>query len=225
MDKEKINNKKYVKKYMEQNNFTSILYLIRHGLTVHNEKQLVQGQIDGKLTETGINQAIKTGDFLSDLSFDNAFVSDLGRTKETYSGIINNKEICKTVDYIKLLREKYCGELEQKPQSYTDKLIEESNIPVRKYKFKDEENWEDVYKRAEEFIALLLKEEHKNKKILAVSHGGFIMEFLNVYNFLNNNIEPIYNEKIKNCAITIFGLNHNNKEIKLLLENYNDHIN
>ncbi|EGR28759.1 hypothetical protein IMG5_169560 [Ichthyophthirius multifiliis] len=63
------------------------LWLIRHGQTEDNITQTLAGHTPGKLTELGIKQAMITGEFLKNEKFDYSYVSDLGRTKETYETI------------------------------------------------------------------------------------------------------------------------------------------
>lgn len=61
---------------------------VRHGQTFDNLNHILAGHQPGKLTETGIEQAYYTGDQLKNSQFDHIYVSDLGRTRETYEGII-----------------------------------------------------------------------------------------------------------------------------------------
>jgi probable phosphoglycerate mutase len=59
--------------------------LVRHGETDWNIERRLQGQIDTRLNETGLNQARKLGEALADtgLRFDALYVSDLLRTRQT----------------------------------------------------------------------------------------------------------------------------------------------
>lgn len=91
---------------------------------------------------------------------------------------------------------------------------EEANMPIRKFKAEGGESWMDVNARAKDFLmneilAQYFSPNYQSKsssiEILVVSHGGWIMEFLNVYNKLMN---PAYKEKysnnVKNASIHIF---------------------
>ena len=72
------------------------LWLIRHGQTEDNISQTLAGHLPGKLTDLGIKQADLTGKFLKNEAFDFAYVSDLGRTRETFDTIskqMNTKSI------------------------------------------------------------------------------------------------------------------------------------
>ena len=63
----------------------SKLVLVRHGQSVWNAKNLFTGWKDPKLTDLGIQEAIKAGDLLEtrNLKFDLMFTSDLFRAQET----------------------------------------------------------------------------------------------------------------------------------------------
>ena len=60
------------------------LCIVRHGQTYHNLSKTFAGQQPGKLTDLGIKEALTTGEFLKEHTFDIAYVSDLTRTRETF---------------------------------------------------------------------------------------------------------------------------------------------
>jgi len=57
--------------------------LVRHGETLWNTEQRIQGQGDSGLTEQGIQQARQTGQRLQHLGITHIIASDLGRTQQT----------------------------------------------------------------------------------------------------------------------------------------------
>ncbi|MBT0724213.1 2,3-diphosphoglycerate-dependent phosphoglycerate mutase GpmB [Rosenbergiella sp. S61] len=57
--------------------------LVRHGETLWNTEQRIQGQSDSALTEQGILQARQTGLRLQHLGITHIISSDLGRTQQT----------------------------------------------------------------------------------------------------------------------------------------------
>ena len=73
-----------------------------------------------------------------------------------------------------------------------------------------------------------------NNKILVITHGGFIMEFMNVVRSFHSK-PPLYNNSAKNTAIFVIKFEH--KEVKtktgvnlkivptILVENDNSHLN
>jgi len=65
------------------------LYLLRHGQTVYNTKEIVQGWNDSPLTELGTYQAQCTGYGLRDIEFTVAYCADTGRQIETAQAFLN----------------------------------------------------------------------------------------------------------------------------------------
>ena len=59
------------------------LFLVRHGQTVTNATGCWTGWYDAPLTEQGREDAIRARGFLSDLSFDKVYSSDLSRARDT----------------------------------------------------------------------------------------------------------------------------------------------
>ena len=59
------------------------LYLVRHGETVDNAAQILQGQQQGELNENGIRQAEEVRDRLADEDIDAFVASDLKRSVDT----------------------------------------------------------------------------------------------------------------------------------------------
>ncbi|MBT0720028.1 phosphoglycerate mutase GpmB [Tatumella sp. TA1] len=57
--------------------------LVRHGETLWNTEQRIQGQSDSELTKQGIEQARQTGLRLQHLGITHIISSDLGRTQQT----------------------------------------------------------------------------------------------------------------------------------------------
>jgi broad specificity phosphatase PhoE len=63
------------------------LYLLRHGTSVANERQLVCGASDYPLSDKGIEQAKKVSKYLSDISFSHIYTSPLSRAINTIAGM------------------------------------------------------------------------------------------------------------------------------------------
>ncbi len=72
-------------------------------------------------------------------------------------------------------------------------------------------------------------------RILVVSHGGYIMEFHNIVNYLSRGEKPVYNNSAKNCSLHVFRVEYegdpskdiDNKKIRIecLVNNDNSHLN
>lgn len=68
------------------------IYLARHGETIFNRKDYIQGQSDAPLTQSGIQAAIDLGKNLKHIDFDLAISSDLKRAILTKDIILENSD-------------------------------------------------------------------------------------------------------------------------------------
>jgi isoleucyl-tRNA synthetase len=153
------------------------LTLVRHGETDLNKQGIIQGSnVDVPLNKIGKEQAKKAGEKLKDQKFDVLICSDLTRAKETASiiGKAVGLEISKTSP---LLRERDLGD-------WSGKAVDE--IRAQHKAKKDHkgaafirvtpENGEpfDVFMARARRVHDWLIKEYAGKKILLVSHAGFI---------------------------------------------------
>ena len=136
----------------------TILYLVRHGETVDNVNQIMQGQTQGQLTENGIRQAEEVRDQLADENFAAIIASDLKRSVDTARIIAeaHHLEVVQTP----LLRERDWG-------GFTGRFIPDLKGEIWP---DDIETLENLLSRAGEFIAYV-RETFPGKKVLAVGHG------------------------------------------------------
>ena len=134
------------------------LYLVRHGETVDNVNQIMQGQTQGQLTENGIRQAQEVRDMMAAEDFAAIISSDLKRSVDTAKIIAEPHHM--DVIQISLLRERDWG-------SFTGRYIPE----LKGETWPDDiETLENLLSRAGEFIAYV-KKTFPGKKVLAVGHG------------------------------------------------------
>lgn len=70
---------------------TLVFYIARHGKTLMNTLDKVQGWCDSPLTEEGIKVAEYLGKGFKDISFDAAYCSDLRRTRQTAQTVLKAK--------------------------------------------------------------------------------------------------------------------------------------
>ena len=134
------------------------LYLVRHGETIDNVNQIMQGQTQGKLTENGIRQAQEVRDQLASEDFSAIISSDLKRSVDTAKIIAEPHDL--EVVQTPLLRERDWG-------GFTGRFIPELKGEVWP---DDIETLENLLSRAGEFIAFV-KKTYPGKKVLAVGHG------------------------------------------------------
>jgi len=137
---------------------TTILYLVRHGETVDNVRQIMQGQTQGLLTGNGILQAERVRDEMSHTRLDAIIASDLKRAVDTARIIAEPHGL--SVVQTPLLRERDWG-------GFTGRYIPELKGEVWP---DDIETQENLLSRAGEFIAYV-RNTFPGKKVLAVGHG------------------------------------------------------
>lgn len=162
-----------------------ILYTVRHGQTDWNLNNLLQGNTDNSLNETGIKQAQNVEQNLSNIHFDLCYSSPLSRAYDT-AKIICNGNVDIIID--NRLEERELGELEGKCVSlydgkiYWDYSLNSDNSGV--------ECVQDLLARVTSFYEGLRK-KYNNETILIVAHGAIIralhfiiMGYTNDTNFL-----------------------------------------
>lgn len=170
------------------------------------------------------------------------FCSDLGRTKETAHYIFPYK---KDITYTNLLREKSGGILEGLTLSTIPKKAKEQGIPYRLYKPDKGESWGDLRLRCEKFLKQVANQYVPTKtsiheetkclpKVLAVTHKGFICEFLEMYRGISGD-RLAGLEVPKNTSIYAFRIQCTNCQglcrckqpklnIKIIIANDNKHL-
>lgn len=170
------------------------IYLVRHGRTLFNELNKVQGCSDSPLTETGERRAAELGAVFKKegITFDAAFTSDLGRARQTAKIVLSHSAspdapLVETAD----LREVSFGMFEGGPNDLMwrraseamENLVITGDAPdelkiqgLDALKKLDTvglaENYDDVGNRIDRVLDLFAGSEQSS--LLAVSHGLFI---------------------------------------------------
>ena len=149
----------------------TILYLARHGETVDNANQIMQGQTQGELNKNGLRQARELSEQWKDREIDVVVASDLKRSVDTATILAapHGLEVVTTP----LLRERDWG-------GFTGRYIPSLKNEVWP---DDIETLENLLSRAGEFIAYV-KKTYPGKKVLAVGHG-----------IINKAVQAVYNKK------------------------------
>ena len=131
---------------------------MRHGETVDNARQLMQGQTQGELNENGVLQAKALSEQWRNRVIDAVISSDLKRAVDTAAVIAapHGLEVMTT----SLLRERDWGD-------FTGRYIPDlKNEPWPE----NVESLENLLSRAGEFITYV-RQTFPGKKVLAVGHG------------------------------------------------------
>jgi probable phosphoglycerate mutase len=146
---------------------TTIL-LIRHGETVDNARQIMQGQTQGELNEQGREQARQVAERLAVEQVDAVVASDLHRAIQTAEYIAAQHGL--SVTTTPLLRERDWG-------SFTGCFIPDLKGKVWP---DDIESEEALLLRARAFLLYILA-TYPEKRVVAVGHGIMNKAILAVY--------------------------------------------
>ena len=146
------------------------LILVRHGQTVANAKDVVQGVDENKLNKKGIEQAKSVGKELKKkYDINMVFCSPLVRSVETLEWILTEYPIEGDIFMCKLLEERNFGEYTGIKNDMVD--WEEVNKDKKIDREMGLESLESLKKRAELFLEDL-KLENEDSTVLVISHDG-----------------------------------------------------
>ena len=187
--------------------------IIRHGETIWNAQQRIQGQRNSKLSENGIRQAGLVAKSLAKREFDVLISSDLERAAET-AGIIN-KLLQLPLEYNENMRERSFGivegmtlaEMKEKfPREYRSYKEREPG-----FKFSGGESIEQLFNRVTSEIEAIAR-KFENKKVLIVSHG-LVLETM-MYKTFNIKLNSPRVFSINNSSISSFYIDRDNWFLK-----------
>ncbi len=190
------------------------IYIVRHGATEWNDKELVQGNIDLPLSSKGKEDVRKTAEYLKSIDFKSVFTSGMLRSKET-GKIIADKKGIKTIISIPELNELDCGEWEGlSMEEVREKKGEEYQNLLKSpdYKIPGGESFHDVVHRFKIGWEKLM-EKSKGENIVFVSHIVITRAFL--YSNLGISYSSIRNFIINNGSVSMFEFDKNRYFMKL----------
>lgn len=144
------------------------IILVRHGETVDNARQIMQGQTQGELNDKGRDQARQVAERLACEQLDAVVASDLHRAIQTAEIIAALHGM--TVQTTPLLRERDWG-------GFTGRFIPELKGEVWP---EDIESEEALLERARHFL-IYITATYPGKRVVAVGHGIINKAILAVY--------------------------------------------
>ena len=177
------------------------IFLVRHGETVWNTRKLIQGQLDSPLTDNGIHQSNLLSKRMKKINPDIIYTSDLKRAIDTAN--IINQHIDKDIVEISGIRERHWGVFQgaswPKIKSFFPNQYKYYRNDSRNYVIPNGESYKQVTKRTIESLVDII-ENHKNQKIVIVTHGGVISPLIR--DLLNIPYEMYRKFVISNTSIT-----------------------
>jgi alpha-ribazole phosphatase len=153
------------------------LILVRHGQTDANLNHMLQGQSDGELNATGIQQVEELGRHLKDFNIDRVIASPMRRARDTAAAIARYHQL--TVITTPLVVEWNCGVLDGVPAEIFKKKLLESDVPLSSFHPEGGETLVEVQQRAVIFLNDLTA-NYKDQTVLVCSHGDFLRALMSL---------------------------------------------
>lgn len=178
------------------------LILVRHALTVDNQKSRLSGHIDSYISEEGKEQIDKITNYLKDFDIDKIYTTTSSRTKDTVKKLSELKSI--EIIEKESLKEISFGDFEgltfdeikdKYPKEFQD-MIENGY----EYKYPNGESLIDSYNRVCIELDNIIS-NNDDRTILICSHGGTIRNIITY--LISNSYKYHWNFKIDNGSVTI----------------------
>ncbi|MCI9062342.1 MULTISPECIES: histidine phosphatase family protein [Romboutsia] len=178
------------------------LILVRHALTVDNQKSRLSGHIDSSVSEEGKEQIDKITNYLKDFDIDKIYTTTSSRTKDTVKKLSELKSI--EIIEKESLKEISFGDFEGLTfKEIENRYPEEFQDMIKKgyeYKYPNGESLIDSYNRVCTELDNIIS-DCDNQTILICSHGGTIRNIITY--LISNSYKYHWNFKIDNGSVTI----------------------
>ncbi|MFJ7954165.1 histidine phosphatase family protein [Lysinibacillus sp. NPDC096418] len=192
----------------------TMFYLVRHGETVWNKEQRLQGWLDSQLTSDGIMHAKKLGEHLKSVKFAAAFCSSSERAKETLSYLVHDKNL--PIHYVDDLREINLGNwqgrtIDEVRQHDRYEYEVYTDFPAQ-FIATHTESFGTVTERAM-YALKNIANQYPDDKILLVSHGVTIKCIVNA--ILGRSIKQLWAPPIiEDTSVTIVDVENDQWRVK-----------
>lgn len=177
------------------------LLITRHSKTVWNEKRLLQGRKDSKLTSQGIDDALILGAYLEDEQIDVVYSSPINRALQTAKLIFPNHNILKD----DRLMEMSFGDYEGKSVQELIKQEDYYNLwhdPRFDLRLPNGESYQELKQRLQSFFDDI-KIKHAHQTVFVVTHGmAFIVLQAVIQDLEIEDLTLINQEVVRGCSLT-----------------------
>lgn len=211
------------------------IYAVRHGQTIFNVLDKVQGWADTPLTKKGEQDGVAAGLRLKNVHFDAAVSSDTSRAIHTAEFILaendyKTPQLTYTLDWREFFFGSFEGGDNQTMWGKTAQALNvETHTPAELARHVDMtkimntihevdpthlgENAADFWQRMDQSLAKLQQTYHDDDTVLLVTHGQLIWNLAQNYGHLETADRP------KNGAVSVFNLDKNGN---FSVDNFND---
>ena len=178
------------------------LILVRHALTVDNQKSRLSGHIDSSISEEVKEEIERMTDYLKDCEIDKIYATTSSITKDTVKKLSELKSI--EIIEKESLKEISFGDFEGLTfDEIKDKYPKEFQDMIEKgyeYKYPNGESLIDSYNRVCIELDNIIS-NNDDRTILICSHGGTIRNIITY--LISNSYKYHWNFKIDNGSVTI----------------------
>jgi broad specificity phosphatase PhoE len=200
------------------------IIIVRHAQTSENLKGGDAARdSEALLTQEGVIQAKRLGQYLKDHGITHAYTSPQKRAIHTAEEILAYHVDAK-VNHVDDLREQNLGKLSALPKNTIRELHKQTGLPFADFRPEEGESYADLQKRAARFLHQLLQKHKQDDTLLIVTHGGTLGVLL--LHILEKEIteENYKAHKSENTAFTILEV-MDDKKVKLHKINSLEHLN
>lgn len=198
------------------------LYIVRHGETVWNAAERIQGRLDSRLTEKGRNYAQLLGEKLQDTDFTRIIASPSQRTMETAQLLKAERDIrvCKDERIMEMAMGPWQGMTKAEIQQQYPNEYEWFMTRPEHYQNAGAETFFDMKERAQDFL-LELQKSTLSGNILVVTHGLLIKTLFAIFKGIE--IKDIWKEQtVEGTSLSIVKMDQ--EELEILLEGDMSHV-
>lgn len=175
------------------------LVLVRHGQTNANLNRMLQGQSDGELNATGLQQVEELGRHLKGFHVDQVIASTMRRAQDTAAAIARHHQL--KVITTPLIVEWNCGMLDGVPAEVFRKKLHEADVPLSLFRPEGGETLVEVQHRAAAFLSDVIA-NYQDQTVLVCSHGDFMRALVSL--LLQMSIEETSGIYFDNASYSIF---------------------
>lgn len=173
------------------------VYFVRHGQSEANKAKIHSGWSQVSLSEEGIQQAKKVGEFLSDISFDKIYSSDLLRAMQTAEYALPGQKF----QTDSLLREINVGIVAGKSKEQCTREYGElytTHRALLDYRPFNGENDDLLHERAKKFIRKI--ETYNYENIAVFTHEGMLRNIIGAVLGIR---VPVGRIILNNCTVVV----------------------
>jgi broad specificity phosphatase PhoE len=147
------------------------LYIIRHGQTAWNKKEIFRGTRDIPLNEVGLKEASALGHYLHETRFDVLYTSPLSRARQTADAVARYQDLAPLLEPLltDLNFGVWQGRLHEKVKQEYPELYQTWVTAPEQTHFPEGESLQDVLNHADTLLANLRK-SHPGKTVGLFTH-------------------------------------------------------